>query len=131
MKPKDLLTVWGAPDNSRVTSKQFSFRLPVHVAARIAALCEMYPGRSRTQIVGDLLSAALDEVELQFPEVKGPFVIRDDERGVDLYEEVGPGSRYRGLANKHFRELELELGTENPPALFEGSLVIDEPIEDQ
>lgn len=63
MKPKDLVTVWAAPDNSRITSKQYSFRLPVHVAAKIAALCELYPTKSRTQIVGDLLSAALQGVE--------------------------------------------------------------------
>lgn len=128
MKSKDLLTVWSAPDNSRVTNKQFSFRLPVHVAARIAALCEMYPSKSRTQIVGDLLSAALDEVQAQFPEVKGPFVTKD-EAGNDLFEDVGPTSRFRALSNKHFRELETELGSDTPPELFSGSVLIEEPVQ--
>lgn len=131
MKPRDLHSIWSMPDNSRLTAKQYSFRLPVHVAARIAALCEMYPGRTRTQIVGDLLSAALDQVELQFPEVRGPFFTSDDERAVNLYEDVGPGSRYRGLANKHFKELEQELGNDEPPALFAATVLIEAPIEDQ
>ena len=57
MKASDLVTVWGAPDNSRLTAKQYSFRLPVHVAAKLAALESLYPTRSRTQLVGDLLTA--------------------------------------------------------------------------
>ena len=63
-QPGNLTALWAGPDNSRLTSKQYSFRLPVHVAAKIAALEEMYPQRSRTQIVGDLLSAALEGVEV-------------------------------------------------------------------
>ncbi|RTL28978.1 MAG: hypothetical protein EKK47_15015 [Burkholderiales bacterium] len=61
MKSKDLHSVWSAPDNSRLTAKQYSFRLPVHVAAKLAAMGEMYPNKTRTQIVGDLLSTAIDE----------------------------------------------------------------------
>jgi len=41
MKASDLVTVWSAPDNSRLTAKQYSFRLPVHVAAKLAALEEL------------------------------------------------------------------------------------------
>lgn len=36
MKASDLVTIWSAPDNSRLTAKQYSFRLPVHVAAKLA-----------------------------------------------------------------------------------------------
>jgi hypothetical protein len=42
MSPSDLVTVWSAPDNSRLTPKQFSFRLPTHVAAKLAALEKMF-----------------------------------------------------------------------------------------
>ena len=38
MKSADLHKLWGMPDNSRLTPKQLSFRLPVHVAAQINAL---------------------------------------------------------------------------------------------
>ena len=60
MKASDLVTVWSAPDNSRLTSKQYSFRLPVHVAAKLAALEDLYPTRSRTQLVGDLLAPEVE-----------------------------------------------------------------------
>jgi hypothetical protein len=127
MKSSDLLTLWEAPDNSRLTNKQFSFRLPVHVAARIAALCEMYPAKSRTQIVGDLLAAALDEVATQFPDVQGRFFMHDDNSGNDVYEDAGQGSRFRELSNKHFKELEVELGNETPQSLFDAKLVFEVP----
>ena len=129
MKSSDLLTLWEAPDNTRLTNKQFSFRLPVHVAARIAALCDMYPGKSRTQIVGDLLAAALDEVALQFPSVQGKFFIHDENSDQDVYEDAGPGARFRALANKHFMDLEAELGNENPQPLFDAKLVFEVPAK--
>jgi hypothetical protein len=127
MKPSDLLTVWNAPDNSRLTGKQFSFRLPVHVAARIAALCELYPSKSRTQIVGDLLAAALDEVQRNFPEVQGAFFTTDPDTGNDLFEDVGPVAQFRKLSNKHFKELEAELGTEQPGSLFQALPLMEVP----
>lgn len=119
MKAKDLLTVWGAPDNSRLTSKQFSFRLPVHVAAKLAALCEMYPQKSRTQIVADLLSTSLADVERAFPEVEGHNSYQDPESGSVFVEDIGPGSTFRVLANKHYAEIEREMGTEDPKPLYD------------
>ena len=59
MKASTLHDVWASPDNTRLTPKQFSFRLPIHVAAKIAALCDMYPQKTRTQIIADLLTSAL------------------------------------------------------------------------
>lgn len=114
MKAEDLVKIWGAPDNSRLTSKQFSFRLPVHVAARITALCEMYPTKSRTQIVGDLLGAALHEVERGFPEVRGREIGRDPDTHEMIYEDVGPYASYRKLANAANAELEREMGNDDP-----------------
>jgi hypothetical protein len=130
MKTSHLHDVWSSPDNSRLVSKQFSFRLPVHIAAKIAALGEMYPQKNRTQIVADLLSAALDNLEENLPMVKGPAPDREmedlerriaDQEGY-AYEPFflveGPRSRYRALANKHYKELEKELGNEKPENLF-------------
>jgi len=39
-----------------------TIRLPLHVAAKIEALCEMFSHRTKTEIIGDLLSTALEEV---------------------------------------------------------------------
>jgi hypothetical protein len=123
MKARDLVAVWGAPDNSRLTAKQASFRLPVHVAAKIAALCEMYPQKTKTQIVGDLLAAALTDLESELPQVLSSRFFGKDENGHDLFEVEGPAQTFRELTNKHYRELEIELGTEEPEPLFQGVLV--------
>ena len=126
MKSSDLHAIWGAPDNSRVTSKQYSFRLPVHVAAKIDALCEMYPTRTRTQIVGDLLASAVYEVERSFPPVKGKEVAEHPETREIIFEDIGPGARFRELANKHYIEIEKDLGTDQPPPLYSGELLVAE-----
>jgi hypothetical protein len=124
MNAKDLASVWSAPDNSRLTSKQSSYRLPVHVAAKLAALSEMYPQKTKTQIVGDLLAAALADLEKGLPSSAGRLVGKDDE-GADLFEAVGPAQDFRRLTNKHYAELEAELGNASAPAFFERDLWVD------
>lgn len=128
MKTAHLHDIWTSPDNSRLTSKQFSFRFPVHIAAKIAALCDLYPTKNRTQIVADLLTAALDDLESNLPEAKGE---RLDERSLerilakelgaaqeDYYFVEGQRGRFRELANDHFLELEKELGNSQPEQLY-------------
>ena len=117
MKASDLVTVWSAADNSRLTAKQFSFRLPVHVAAKLAALEEMYPTKSRTQLVGDLLSAAIADVEKAFPSVSGRSVARDPDTHEEIFEKIGPFARYQSLAENNYREMEKELRNESPTKL--------------
>jgi len=114
----DLPKLWAAPDNSRLTSKQYSFRLPVHVAAKLAALCEMYPQRSRTEIVGDLLAAALQEVEKGFPFVQGRYLASDPETGKEVFEDSGPAARFRDLANRHYLKIEKAMGNDKPKPLY-------------
>ncbi len=123
MDAKSLSSVWSAPDNSRLTAKQSSFRLPVHVAAKLAALAEMYPQKTKTQIVGDLLAAALAEVEKGLPAFPGRFFTKDENDG-ELYEATGPAERFRTLSNKHYAEFEAELGTESPAALYGSVLLV-------
>lgn len=67
MEPRDLLKVWDAPDNSKLTPKQWSIRLPIHVAAKICALCDLYPRKTKTEIIGDLLATALDQLAEALP----------------------------------------------------------------
>jgi hypothetical protein len=124
MKASDLVTVWSAPDNSRLTTKQYSFRLPVHVAAKLAALEEIYPTKTRTQLVGDLLAAAIAEIERSLPTRAGPLWTTDPEVG-ELYVAEGVGVRYRELANKHHDAIERELGNDTPSQLFDDMLLVD------
>jgi len=124
MKASDLVTVWSAPDNSRLTAKQYSFRLPTHVAAKLAALEDLYPTRSRTQLVGDLLSAAIADVEKTLPSYAGAPSDPHPDTGEMMYEEAGPIAKYRTLANKYFAEIETDLGNEAPEKLFPGSYFV-------
>lgn len=130
MKSDQLHDLWTSPDNSRLTTKQFSFRLPVHIAAKIAALCEVYPQKNRTQIVADLLTTAIDELEKRLPECAGePVDDRDNddiahqigEKG-QLYYMGGIRGRFHRSADRHYGELEKELGNEHPDTLY-GNIV--------
>ena len=135
MKTEHLHDIWSSPDNSRLTSKQLSFRLPVHLAAKIAALCEMYPTKNRTQIVADLLAAALDSLEKSLPEELGGRLSGSDERDarmiadhlgeeyVPMHYLIGERVRFRNLANKHYEEMEKELGNDSPALLYKPILV--------
>jgi hypothetical protein len=125
MKPADLTKVWNAPDNSRLTPKQQSFRLPLHVAAKLDALCELFPNKSKTEIVGDLLATAIDEVEQHLPTVRGAQVNDDPDFGA-IYALHGPRVDFQRLANKFYKELERELGNKNPTDLYTANLVESE-----
>lgn len=123
MEAKHLTSLWAAPDNTRLTAKQSSFRLPVHVAAKLAALADLYPSKTKTQLVGDLLAAALAEVEKTLPGYPGRYFGKDED-GEALYEEEGPAQRFRDLSNKYYAELETELGTEKPGNLYEAAVLV-------
>jgi hypothetical protein len=105
MNAKHLLTTWTGPDNSRLMRNQTSMRLSVHVAAKISALCEMFPQRSKTQIVNDLLSTALDELEESL-ENTTPYW------GPNKEGKDGPTQKtdYDELVAKHLEEIELSDG---------------------
>jgi hypothetical protein len=126
MKAAELVSVWGSPDNSRLTAKQTSFRLPVHVAAKISALCDLYPTKTRTQIVGDLLSSALLEVEKALPAFQGSEWADADPDGNPLYYAVGPAANFRERTNFHYKELEKELGVETPTPFYDADLLWEE-----
>jgi len=105
MQSKDLVKLWNAPDNTRLTPKQKSIRLPLHVAAKISALCEIFPKKTKTDIIGDLLATALDDVEEGLSSEPYPW---EEETGPD--EVWGDRKKYYDLANKCLKELESETG---------------------
>lgn len=109
MKPQDLTKVWDAPDNSKLTPKQISLRLPIQVAAKISALCEMYPRKSKTEIIGDLLATALDQFVEGLEYVDGKLLATLPDTHEEIYEDIGPRSRFSALTEKHLNELETEI----------------------
>lgn len=116
MEPQDLVKVWDAPDNSKLTPKQLSIRLPIHVAAKISALCDMYPRKTKTEIIGDLLSTALDQLGNALPGQDGRLM-GHDENNEPIYETVGPWARFRSLTDKYLKELESEIEEKEQPPL--------------
>jgi hypothetical protein len=143
MDPKDLVKVWDAPDHSQLTPKQISIRLPILAAAKISALCEMYPSKSKSQIIGDLIATALDQVVDSLPSKKGKYLGPDldnlysdpdlkayihpeaQQQAVgEIYEDIGLKGKFLRLYKKHLRELEkdLKIKEQNPcpdPIVFD------------
>lgn len=116
MKTTDLLKVWGAFDNKRLCAKQFSIRLPVHVAARVSALCDIYPSKTKTDIISDLLASALDHIEESLPSYRCSEPIDVD--GEEVYGNTGPKINFHFASNKYYQELERELGNPSPNNLY-------------
>ncbi|MBN4055429.1 type 1 pili tip component [bacterium AH-315-K03] len=104
MKVKDLLSLWEKTSNGELTPETFNIRLPIGDAAKLQALAEMYPRRAIDEIITDLLSAALQDVESSLPYVRGDTVVALDELGDPLYEDVGPTPRYLSLTKKHMTD---------------------------
>ena len=101
MKVSTLAKVWEKTAKTRLTSKEYTLQLPLEDAARIAALAEMYPKRTDKEILSELLSAALDELEESLPYISGSKVIALDEQGDPLYEDIGPTPRFLDLSKKY------------------------------
>ena len=75
------------------------------IAARLSALAEMYPKRRPEELLGELLGAALEELEASFPYVKGQKVIATDEEDNPLYEDIGPTPRFLALSRRYLRDM--------------------------
>lgn len=66
VKPSDLLKIWSVPSSSG-SAKQLTIRIPLSVFVKVKALEEMFPSRSRNELIADLLSTALVEFESSLP----------------------------------------------------------------
>ncbi|SDH59211.1 pilin assembly protein [Pseudomonas panipatensis] len=105
MKIRDLVRHWEQSARGRLTSHHYSIPLDVETAARLAALHDMYPKRSVEELLGELVSSALEELEASFPYVRGQKVVALDEQGDPLYEDIGPTPRFLQLSRKYLHEL--------------------------
>jgi hypothetical protein len=103
---RELLERWRESAAVPRTARTYAVRLPVDDAAQLAALADMFPGRTSEQLISELLSAALKELAAAMPYVAGTRVISTDEQGDPIYEDVGPTPRFMALARDHRRELE-------------------------
>ncbi|MFC6339418.1 pilin assembly protein [Pseudomonas sp. CCM 7891] len=112
MKIRELTLHWEENTKGRLTKTQYAIHLDVESAARLAAICEMYPRRNPEELLGELIGAALEELETSFPYVKGQHVIATDEEGDPLYEDVGPTPRFLALSRRYLHDLSDEPGNQ-------------------
>ncbi|MGC8121659.1 hypothetical protein [Marinobacter sp. VGCF2001] len=62
MKVTELPELWEKEKQAQERSHEYNLRLPLEDAARIAALAELYPDRSESDILNDMVAAALDDL---------------------------------------------------------------------
>ena len=110
MSFKDLLASWRETASQPRTATEYAVRLPVDDAARLAALAEMFPGRTPEQIITDLLATALQEIETSMPYVAGKKVISNDEQGDPIYEDIGLTPRFVELTRSNRKKLRAPQG---------------------
>lgn len=105
MKIRELVRHWEQNAKGRLSKSPYQIHLDLEAAARLAALAEMYPRRRPQEIIGELIGAALEELEASLPYVKGSQVIATDEEGNPLYEDIGPTPRFLALSRKYLHEM--------------------------
>lgn len=106
MRVRDLLENWQKASESECLDQEMAVLLTRHEAAKIAALAEMFPGKTSADIVRELIAAALSELEVTMPYVPGSTIVSEDEHGDPIFEDVGPTPRFQALTRKHLQRLE-------------------------
>ncbi len=96
------------------SDQRVSLRLPLPMAARLAALCELHPGRPRAKILVDVLNLGLAEVERASPSPTGQTPALPHIGPSPVYLLGGPFPEFHHLLVKHHRRLERELATDDP-----------------
>ena len=115
MEPQDLVHRWHEEPKYPLTPKQISIRLPIDIAAKVSALCEIYPGRTKTEIIADLVASSVDQLVRALPSEKGDLLEQETASGqVRVYQDVGPKGRFLEGTARHLRQLENEVGHPDP-----------------
>ena len=105
MKIRELIGHWEQNASGQLTQETYCLHLDLESAARLNALAEMYPKRNVEVLLGELVSAALEELEASLPYVKGSKVVAVDEQGDPLYEDIGPTPRFLALSRQYLQRL--------------------------
>lgn len=105
MKIKDLVKHWDKHARGRLARDTYSLQLSDQHHSRLEKLAALYPMKSSYDLVRDLVSAALDELETSFPYEQGSRVVAFDEDGFEIYEDKGLTPRFVSLSQKHIQRL--------------------------
>lgn len=96
-----LLKEWILESQAKPRVKTVTVKLTTQDYARIRALAEIYPDRSEEQILSELITAILDEVEEALPYIPGKTVVAEDEFGDPVYEDLGLTRKFEQLKKKY------------------------------
>lgn len=114
MKPP---TASSAVPSRQLARKTYTLQLPLQLAARFEALCEMYPQKSQAELLADLLGLGLAQLEQSWPRrmvAAGDF--HPDKRQ-PIYLLTGPFDEFHGLVRKHHGAMARELDRDEPEPL--------------
>lgn len=101
MTLKYLAAQWDKSARNQLTENAYQVNLSIEDAAKIDALAEMYPRRTKEQLISELVSAALSELESSFPYKQGSEVVSEDEDGYPIYADAGSTPLFLELTKKH------------------------------
>ncbi|MBS1148058.1 MAG: hypothetical protein H6R08_2234 [Proteobacteria bacterium] len=105
MRIAELIQRWKKKVAANMSVRAYFVDLPLRDAARIEALHLMYPDCSESQLMADLIRAALDELEVAMPYIPGQRVIAEDDYGDPIYEDLGPTPQFYSLSHEILRKL--------------------------
>lgn len=98
---------------ARIPCKKYTVRLPLALASRLEALCEMHPLTTRSQLIGDLLGLGLAEVERARSGISDTPTVPPPAANPPIYLLTGPFSEFHHLTYKHHLALEHALSKED------------------
>ncbi|SFR75197.1 hypothetical protein SAMN05216203_2770 [Marinobacter daqiaonensis] len=105
MKIRDLVAHWDKHAQGRLARDAYFVALAEKHHEELSRLAALYPMKSPQDLMRDLISAALDEIETSFPYVEGDRVVAYDEDGFEIYEDIGMTPKFVALSQKHMEEL--------------------------
>lgn len=115
MEPfSDLTQKWSRFGQGEITPESYRIALSAADKSILDNLCQRYPRLSADEIIRDLLSAALRDMEQSIPYEKGSKVIATDEWGDEIYEDSGLTPRFLSLAKQYQAKLRNENGIQSP-----------------
>ena len=122
MKAQDLTKFWNMPDSTRLCKKPTSVRLSIDTQAKIMALSEIYSNKTKSQLINDLLFAALEDVQKGIPSKVGNYLFEEpssfDKDGLPVmeyvYQEVGLIRKFIQRTNVYIERFEKDIGNNDP-----------------
>lgn len=98
---KQLLEEWSRQRQDQTLTKVIEVELSDEDYARLRALTELYSERNERQIISELISAMLDEIEEALPYLPGKTIVAEDEFGDPVYEDVGLSRKFEQLKKQY------------------------------